>query len=768
MSARRKRRRQQATAGGAGSGGPPRTRRRGGRRLWIAGGAAAAAIVLFAVLGRWPGRSGSGPASPTGVERPVFVAPDEIDWPPVAPAKRQLFEEGRRLLFEAAVAYGGGDRVSGDERMLAALRRLGEAGAAIPALRAYHEETLEAPLRSRDYAEVERRARLWLDNFPEDANALEALVEAAQRRGRWADGARAARELTRVVPGHLEGWLALASFAFEQVDKEGAVAAVRRALGLIGFPGGEFWTHPGASKVLGTSVKVLHRFQEYEELARVAAAHRRHFPGMVEVVMAEGIARLHTGDAAGAEPLLRDALADPANANEVRFHLALALSKQGKHAEAARVLAALLAEEPHFGRAYYQLGMSLVRLGRDGEAEAMLEKSRELAPSEREMRREAELRSSGQPARAAFARSQAYLLRGQPGEAEKALRAPELRSHPAVLVPLAELYLDWLRLEEAEAELALAAMALGADHQDILGNRALALWHRGRRDEALAALTGLCERPGTARVWVSRLARLHLELGQPARAKALLEPVRRGADDREESLLLGQAHLALGGAERALELFESVSRGDTRWDEWQVNIWLARALLGAGREPGAAWKLIEETPARKRGTLLDLEARREALERLASSDPAFSPLALEEARAALERARSLAPRLEALRRRIAQGRWPAAGREHLDLARNLAAAGNRGAALHHARLALEAEPAALEPRRQLAEWLDGEAEAFIRLRLLREISAIAPDDAGAARELRALEEKWGLRADAQDEPAGLPSVEEKRNADCAD
>ncbi|MCZ6794164.1 MAG: tetratricopeptide repeat protein, partial [Planctomycetota bacterium] len=690
----------------------------------------------------------------------------------------------RRLLDEAGEAYARDARPAGDGRMLQALHLLQKIDVKPRALRAYHHETLQAPLARRDTREAEKRALFWLENFPGDLYALRLLVEirhrggdaariaqaaaallekrpgdvdireilaiALYRAGEWRKASGEAQRVTSEDPGRVEAWRLLAEISADLGDKELGVGAARRMLRIVGYPDESAWTHARGETVLAAAVKILHRFSEYRELAPLAAFYLARHPEADWAAMAEGVARLKIGDARGAEPLLRRALAVAGNETQVAFELGLALAKQRKHAAAAAQFAALLAEDPSMERAYYQLGLALERLG-DERAASLLERSRELAASERAIRRSRQLRASGQRLEAAVSRSRGYLARGQLREAEEALRHPEVRDDVGAWLHLFDLYLRCLRLRDAAGVLGRIESRLGASHGDVSGSKARLGWARGEKKRAVEMLA---TRLGELAVpWRLQLARWLIALGRYAEVPPILEPLRRGASSREESFLLGQAYLGAGRHSEALAMFESISRGDTRWDAWQVNVWRGRALVEAGGDPREAWRLFLETPPRRRGSDAALRARVEILSRLAAVEPREAG-ELAKARAARRRAAALGPRLERNRQRCASAPWPAAGPLHLDLADALHEAGDVPGAILHGRLAALADPRSPAALERLASWLDRPADAFLGLRLLRRLAALRPGDGEVARRLRRLERAWWLAAEGRGEGEG--------------
>ena len=98
--------------------------------------------------------------------------------------------------------------------------------------------------------------------------------------------------------------------------------------------------------------------------------------------LAEGLTALDANQPAAAEPLLRQAVeADPANFS-AHFNLALALSLQGKDAEAVSELRRTLELKPALYEADLNLGILLLRDKQPGEALPALREAADLRPKE--------------------------------------------------------------------------------------------------------------------------------------------------------------------------------------------------------------------------------------------------------------------------------------------------------------------------------------------------------------------------------------------------
>lgn len=751
------------------------------------------ALALAAGGGIWLWQSwgpGAGPSGTNGsaagdtapIPAPEFVDPDLISWPEVAPERREMFEKGRQLLLTAAVQYGHDQRDEGTRTMVRALRTLHQSGVSPPELRAYWHETAHDAIQAGDLAVVEGRVREWMLHYPNDLFAVQLLMLACYEQGKWESAARfagllverrpshakaveclaislyrlqrwpdavpAARRLCDLTPDRTDAWRLLATCAFSLGAKETGVAAVRKMLSLVGYPEERAWKHPEAEKVLLSSLKTLHRFQEFPELAEVAAFYRTRHPDSGTALMAEGAARLQIGEAEAAEALLRRALEGGlgGDRDEVRFQLALAVLKQKRFEDAAAAFAALLADDPNFDRAYYQMGQCLHRLKRPEPAEALIARSRELASSERAIRRVIEMRSAGQMVEAARSLSLGYLARGQIAEAEQAILDRSLDRDPRNIIHRLEHYLACLRVGDARAEWERLRAILPPEQQDVEGNGARVEWAEGRREDAIARLEALVEREGTSPLWKRELGERYLEVGRAADVVPLIEPLRKAAENREESWILGRAWLRTGEPARALEVFRSISPDDTRREEWEITVWLAHAQAAAGESPRKALRTWKETVPWRRGSLQAQRAHVAILEALRAEDPdAPAPEELAAATESLSRAERLQPEIRVLELKIATERWPASGPLYLALARRERESGDRVAALHWARVARAADPDSAEILEELIRQLDRESDVFYRLRWLRELARRRPEDGAVRKRLETLESAWFLR-----------------------
>ena len=724
-------------------------------------------------------------ASPP-LETPPFVSPESfLTGLETDPDHRALLERGKKAIAEAGGLYSRGtpaDKQAGDKRMLEGLDLLYQARAVVPQLRAYHLETLAVPLRAGNTRAIEQRAALWLRSFPADPFALDLLARSRfkaknfrgcvpvclgilkdrpgdgpilkiaalcyRHLGQWDRVVELMKRYGALAPRELEGHRLLVSAAYELGDQETGVAAAEKILELIEFPGDKAWDKAGGprQKALLMVIGVLHRFRQYSLLATVAAFYRQRDPDNPEAVMAEGIARLELGEAPRAEPLLRKALkalADPANVKEVSFHLGLCLVKQEKYSEAANHFTQLLLEEPQYFKCYYQLGTCLVRLGKKDLAASMFEKSRRLNRANREFLRARELRGAGEPVEATLADSKRYLFEKRYAQAEKALLSSRSRREPQVLLELIEMYRRWLRLKDARRILDELSGILGQANGNVILQGTHLLWEGGKKEEAISLLERRVAAPNAGETEKFILARWLLAVDRPAAALALLEPVRRGADDREASQLLGRAMLALNRPEAALGMFQSISSGDPRWGKWEMNSLLAAAMAATGKDLEKARLLIDETPTGARGSPAEFDARLAVLAELDKSGKIGARRdELAGLKALRNRKTANAEALSQAKKSVGASEWKESLAARRALVTLYLEAENRPAASLNIRLALQLEPDSLTLLRQLLSLQDDPANIFERWNTLRALGRLHPADTATAKELKTIKETW--------------------------
>jgi tetratricopeptide (TPR) repeat protein len=194
-------------------------------------------------------------------------------------------------------------------------------------------------------------------------------------------------------------------------------------------------------------------------------------PGTVTAEVSEKLAALGYVGAARAQPAASP-LADPKDKVDAyeAYKRAFALQHEGKDAESARALRKLLADNPAMLDAWEDLGLSLVRMGREAEGVTALGKVIE-----------------GDPGRASahLALARIHSLSGHRDLAEKHAELASATDPGRGYETLALIVLDRNRLAEAAA---YARKSLDADRNRVMSRFVLALVARrtGRCEDAIA------------------------------------------------------------------------------------------------------------------------------------------------------------------------------------------------------------------------------------------------------------------------------------------
>ena len=693
----------------------------------------------------------TGPRASDFVPTP-FVPIDDIPWPDVGSEGRSVFERGLDGLRATMAQYQAADKLDpssaqfraarnkADVALLRALAALERVSALRPELGMYHLHSVQTALLQNNPHDARRRINRWLGHHPDDFDHLFLLGQVEHGAHRWPAALEALEKAAALRPTSIEcrHWLAEVYFQTGQAAK--GVATVREGLALLGYPHTSAWKQPMAKRFLGNAVRVLHRFQEYETLAELAEFYLERHPDEVEVKMARGVALLHTGDYEAAIPYLEAARGGERNRGEVVFALAQARLKSGAAEQAVAESVALLLEDPYFARAYYGLGLALARLGHRDTAEIAFAQSRALAPSERELRRALELQGIGEPGKAAATRALGYKMRGDYARAEEALRLRHLQNEAAGVTALADLYLESLRVDEAERVIAQLSRVIGVAHLDFRVRRTLVRYLRGEKDLALREFHGLLgKKPGLP--WRVQMALMLMRDGRYADVERVLAPVPEVRDSAEASQLLGAALLRLDGREAdALAALRRIGVGDKRRGVWRTDLLLAEAIARAGTDAE-----LQEAVRLQQGAGLDrglefVRARSALYERGAYPPP--EPESPARLRALVTTSNSLTEKIETLRDRVAKTPWPSSAPVYVELAELLHRAQRDAEALQFARLALLAAPKNTRALVLLDQLLAPDpGAAFLRWRALRQLVEARAGDR-YAEALKAISSKW--------------------------
>jgi hypothetical protein len=660
-----------------------------------------------------------GLVDPRELRRPAGLSPNQE-----VSARQALDAHGQALDALRRQDAGGFMRLANE-----ALRSYQEAGWLPDELGSFHHEFLASQFQSGNVQAVERAAKAWLDRHPDSLLHHEILGIARYRQGRYAEAAPHFERIAAALPGSIKTWRRLASNAAAHGAKDRAIEALDRMLALIGFPERIPWRHPEVEPTMRAALMVAHRFYDYARLERIASVFTSRFPADAEGLMALGVAKRYAGDHAGAERALRATLgkveASPENAELIRFELGVAILKQGRAREALEELAQLLLASPHFTRGYYQAGLCLARLGKAALAEGFTTLSRDLAPGEREFRREIELRGIGQPALALRHRARAFALVGDFSSGEAVLRGIASPG-PAELVHLIEYLTEILKIEEAREAIRRLEEKLGPASSDVRGWKARGRILAGEARDGARELAALCVEPGLLPIWGMPLARACLdEVGDPAQAARVLERLLAAGPDTLAKVLRGRALVESGETAAALELLSAIPPQEDEWHDEAGALWLSLCRIRSGKDLEKAREdLFEarEPPLWRPEWHL---ARAEWLEASSAADPAAAAQA-KEARAEAARLNERRTKAQELRARAA--RSPAAERAALLLesARTLQAMGDRRGAILTARLAAASDPKSKTAHETLAAMLDRPEEAFLRAAELRRLKAIDP------------------------------------------
>jgi predicted Zn-dependent protease len=508
-------------------------------------------------------------------------------------------------------------------------------------------------------------------------------------------------------------------------------------------------------------------------LERLLAVEPAHLPG--KLALARTLIRL--GEPARGLPLLEACLAggaagpDPVQA-ESRLEYGRGLTAAGRLAEAADQFAILLESEPEEANYYYELSRALFRMRRPEEGRFFQQLYDRASQWGFEELVEERLRESGRAGVALGQRASNLIRRHRFLEAIRSYRRgiglePQ---DPRLVIYLADLCLLFGRSGEAlrEVEAALARGAAPASGLLLERGRALLLLERRREAEAalaegLKALAAEGNRGGPERGQADGqslrvqfiTAVLEDEAGsrlEEARAQAA-ELSARWPGWRAE-WLAGRVDLRAGQPGRALEAFE---RGVKAGGGEAVELlrFRARALLESGRGPESIAELrriVERFPG-------DLQS----YEELARAAGALPP-EIEKARSAL--AGPQARLKEALAAADGAPIESSAGR-YLEAGRLCMSLRDPARAVRFLLLSVDLDHDLLEGYRLILSGLSRPDDLFLRIKLLREVLRLAPEDPAANRLLSTIYLKLKLRLDEAEEAArrlheAAPSPESER------
>ena len=165
------------------------------------------------------------------------------------------------------------------------------------------------------------------DTFPNDLEAAQRFAEALRRGGRADRAATVAQEALQRFPQDRPLTL---TYGLAQIAAHNPQEALR-PLALIAESDAHDWRVRSA---LGAALDQLGRFGEARAAYQEALAIQPNNPGVLTNM---GVSHLMEGDPAAAEPILRQAVAQPNAPVEARQNLAVAVALQGRFDEAQQL-----------------------------------------------------------------------------------------------------------------------------------------------------------------------------------------------------------------------------------------------------------------------------------------------------------------------------------------------------------------------------------------------------------------------------------------------
>ena len=552
---------------------------------------------------------------PTTFETVVYKAVQPIDVsalrpPPDLPSQRLTEAHGAIALYGQSItalrsrdvaAFAGLARQS-----LAAFAR---AGWLPDELSPFHNLYLIACQKNGDLRTTIVEGRRWIEEHPAAIDHLETVGKAEYQAGRFTGAIEMLEKYVSERPKSLRTWRQLAASYQALGAKEKGLAAVAEMLRLIAYPDGNYARHPEAVPTIQLALRVTHRFYEYERLAPLARAALKLEPRSQDALMALGVAERQLGNYAEAAGLLLRFLEETGgksskNAELARLELALAQLKHGDAGAALSSLVDLLTANPSATKAHFQLGRCLVRLGFPLRAEAFFKRSQELAPANREERREIELRGIGNRARAERAKAESFRLRGLYAQGARVLREALRNSggSPQMHIYLIEYLYDTGQISTVRQEVEAFRARVGKTEPAGRGWSAIVLRAEGRSSEAAQRLTELLvENPKYVQTWGLRLADLFLEdLQDAVNARKWIQAFLRFGPNAEASILHARTEQLLGNAGLALTLLSGQNREDHEWAARQGDLVLAAVYLDQSKsvEAGEALaRYARQTPS---------------------------------------------------------------------------------------------------------------------------------------------------------------------------
>jgi Flp pilus assembly protein TadD len=214
-----------------------------------------------------------------------------------------------------------------------------------------------AVLDSGDVDAAYRLAQEGASRWPRSGEVRAQLARVYAARGYFTDALREASTAVQLSPDHVEAWQALGNARAANKQVELAYAAFERALAL----------EPRDAELLadyGEALAKYGRAAEAETALRRSAALAPSAARPLGVLGQLKASRARTAEErAAARALLEQARARAPEATDVEYQLALLDLRDGRDAEAIRLLRSCLGHDPAYGEAYLALGQAYQRSG---------------------------------------------------------------------------------------------------------------------------------------------------------------------------------------------------------------------------------------------------------------------------------------------------------------------------------------------------------------------------------------------------------------------
>ncbi len=564
--------------------------------------------------------------TPPPIETQRVLATDPIPQAPISPQQFKIppeFNATQRAKAQRALNLNQralDAHISGNQSQFItlaqqALQAYQEAGWLFDQLGPFHHALIAEYFSRGDLKGAILEGRKWLDKFPNSAEHLETVAKAEYQAGQFQQAAEKLEKFAKLHPNSLRTQRQLASAYEGMGEKEKGLQAVDKCLELIGYPKGPYKSFHQSKITLHTALRVTHRFYHYPRLMELAQAVLDLEPNRLEARMALGVAARQLGHYKIAEKELTAYLSQVegrpgiplTNITPSRLELALAKLKQSKTEEAVSTLVDLLVMDPYYTRAYFQLGQALSRLQLTEKAQAFFQRSRDLAPADRELRREIEQRGLGKRALAERAKAKAYFLQGEYEKAEEALQHAIKQSGGSVAVRFYLMEIQWEigKIPYAQVQLNEIQKQLSKNHPESLGWLARLETARGAYSNSLRILTQLCRTSEPLlKNWGIDLGELYIyKLKDFASAITLLKRYLKLGPHPKATLLLGSAYALNSDYDLALQAFASVPTVDRHYKEGIFLLEYLQALAQRGKPEDLklAVSLLPQVPADQHG-----------------------------------------------------------------------------------------------------------------------------------------------------------------------